>query len=436
MTDSSRSLTLSSIPPTLTVPEPPSSGGGPAHRRGAALPQQSYTAALSLVAAPLLAGAASARCRQREADAWHHIGILLGAGRADRRRAGARCGKLVERQRHRHHRGDHELRRQLPALRTLGSATLSVVVVGMGASLGREGAPEAGGSRRSPMRCADRGALSDEQRRLLVACGAGAGMAAAYGVPLGGACSPSKCCAACWRCGSSCRRCSPRRAPPASPGARDAERAHLRDSLVLLVGIRDLLVDGRRARSSGVFSVGFVRVIAWADRNKPNGRRPAARTGRGARTRSARSPSCSRNCSATARISRSSPSPIKSRPPLLLALSCSGPGDGAVPGERRAGRLVHAVPRDRRAARRRARCRLVLDLAGHASRALRHHRRRRRARRHHSWTHLVDRAGDGAHGSRPLVHFADAASRSSRRRWSRAPSMRVRSTMPASATGR
>ena len=29
--------------------------------------------------------------------------------------------------------------------------------------------------------------LSDDQRRLLVACGAGAGMAAAYGVPLGGA---------------------------------------------------------------------------------------------------------------------------------------------------------------------------------------------------------------------------------------------------------
>ena len=33
----------------------------------------------------------------------------------------------------------------------------------------------------------DRARLSDEQRRLLVACGAGAGMAAAYGVPLGGA---------------------------------------------------------------------------------------------------------------------------------------------------------------------------------------------------------------------------------------------------------
>jgi len=51
-------------------------------------------------------------------------------------------------------------------LRTLGSAVLSVVIVGMGAALGRP---------------------SDDQRRLLVACGTGAGMAAAYGVPLGGA---------------------------------------------------------------------------------------------------------------------------------------------------------------------------------------------------------------------------------------------------------
>ena len=34
---------------------------------------------------------------------------------------------------------------------------------------------------------ADKARLTDEQRRLLVACGAGAGMAAAYGVPLGGA---------------------------------------------------------------------------------------------------------------------------------------------------------------------------------------------------------------------------------------------------------
>ncbi|HEY8070464.1 MAG TPA: chloride channel protein [Methylocystis sp.] len=69
---------------------------------------------------------------------------------------------------------------RLPALRARGSALLSIVIVGMGASLGREGAPKQAGA-------VVANALSDEQRRLLVACGAGAGMAAAYGVPLGGA---------------------------------------------------------------------------------------------------------------------------------------------------------------------------------------------------------------------------------------------------------
>jgi H+/Cl- antiporter ClcA len=71
-------------------------------------------------------------------------------------------------------------------LRTLGSAVLSVVIVGMGAALGREGAPkQAGAVIANTM--SDRIRPSDDQRRLLVACGTGAGMAAAYGVPLGGA---------------------------------------------------------------------------------------------------------------------------------------------------------------------------------------------------------------------------------------------------------
>ncbi len=75
---------------------------------------------------------------------------------------------------------------RLPALRTLGSAILSVIIVGMGAALGREGAPKQAGAVIANV-VSDRARLSDEQRRLLVACGAGAGMAAAYGVPLGGA---------------------------------------------------------------------------------------------------------------------------------------------------------------------------------------------------------------------------------------------------------
>src|SRR3984885_10395760 len=75
---------------------------------------------------------------------------------------------------------------RLPALRTLGSAVLSVVIVGMGVSLGREGAPKQAGAVIANV-LSDKAHLSDEERRLLVACGAGAGMAAAYGVPLGGA---------------------------------------------------------------------------------------------------------------------------------------------------------------------------------------------------------------------------------------------------------
>jgi H+/Cl- antiporter ClcA len=75
---------------------------------------------------------------------------------------------------------------RLPALRTLGSAALSVVLVGMGVSLGREGAPKQFGAVIANA-MSDRAGLSDAQRRLLVASGAGAGMAAAYGVPLGGA---------------------------------------------------------------------------------------------------------------------------------------------------------------------------------------------------------------------------------------------------------
>src|ERR1700691_3497016 len=55
----------------------------------------------------------------------------------------------------------------MPAWRTLGSAVLSVVIVGMGVSLGREGAPKQSGAVMANF-FSDRVRLSDEQRRLLV----------------------------------------------------------------------------------------------------------------------------------------------------------------------------------------------------------------------------------------------------------------------------
>jgi len=69
---------------------------------------------------------------------------------------------------------------------SIARGVLSIVVVALGASLGREAAPQLAGA-------AVAGGLSEWlgiprwQRRLLIACGAGAGMAAVYNVPLGGA---------------------------------------------------------------------------------------------------------------------------------------------------------------------------------------------------------------------------------------------------------
>ncbi|HET6910540.1 MAG TPA: chloride channel protein [Mycobacteriales bacterium] len=70
--------------------------------------------------------------------------------------------------------------------RSLGTSVLSEVVVGAGASLGREAAPKLMGGAAASALARWRG-LSVSQRRLLVACGGGAGMGAVYNVPLGGA---------------------------------------------------------------------------------------------------------------------------------------------------------------------------------------------------------------------------------------------------------
>jgi chloride channel protein, CIC family len=70
--------------------------------------------------------------------------------------------------------------------RSLGTSVLSEVAVGAGASLGREAAPKLMGGAAGSLLAKWRG-LTPAQRRLLVACGGGAGMGAVYNVPLGGA---------------------------------------------------------------------------------------------------------------------------------------------------------------------------------------------------------------------------------------------------------
>jgi CIC family chloride channel protein len=77
-------------------------------------------------------------------------------------------------------------RAHLSFRRSLGTSVLSEFVIGMGASMGREAAPKLmGGASASVL--AGWARLSPAQRRLLMACGGGAGLAAVYNVPLAGA---------------------------------------------------------------------------------------------------------------------------------------------------------------------------------------------------------------------------------------------------------
>ena len=163
---------------------------------------------------------------------------------------------------------------RMPALRTLGSALLSIFIVGMGASLGREGAPKQAGAVMANF-FSDKGRLSDEQRRLLVACGAGAGMGAAYGVPLGGALFALEV----MRGMLALRYVLP--ALFASVIATAVSWIALPDAPTYVIpafsSSASVVVWALLAGPIvGVVSVGYVRIIRWADRSRPTGWRRLA----------------------------------------------------------------------------------------------------------------------------------------------------------------
>ena len=203
-----------------------------------------------------------------QAGTWRHILVLLGAGLA------TGIGQIILGRLSSGNAIDITAAiwfsaGRLPARRTLGSAVLSVILVGMGVSLGREGAPKQVGAVIANG-LSDRAHLSDEQRRLLVACGAGAGMAAAYGVPLGGALFALEV----LRGVLALRLVLP--ALVASMIATAVSWVALPDAPTYLIPsygssapiVFWALLAGPVA---GLVSVGYVRMIAWADRNKPSG---------------------------------------------------------------------------------------------------------------------------------------------------------------------
>ena len=204
------------------------------------------------------------------ATPWRHILVLLGAGLV----TGAGQIVLVRLTSSNSIDITEAIRfsaGRLPALRTLGSAVLSVVVVGMGASLGREGAPKQAGAVIANL-LSDKAVLSDEQRRLLVACGAGAGMAAAYGVPLGGALFALEV----LRGMLALRLVLP--ALLTSVIATATAFVVLPDAPTYVIprfdsSATNLALAVLVGPVAGLVSVAFVRTIAWADRNRPKRRR-------------------------------------------------------------------------------------------------------------------------------------------------------------------
>lgn len=198
--------------------------------------------------------------------AWRHVGVLLGAGVV------TGLGQIILKRLSSGNGIDttaaiwfHAGR--MPAWRTLGSAVLSVIIVGMGVSLGREGAPKQAGAVFANA-FSDGVDLSDEQRRLLVACGAGAGMAAAYGVPLGGALFALEV----MRGVLALRYVLP---------ALFTSLVATAISWLVLPDAPTYIIPSFRNSASvmawamvagpiaGLASVGYVRLITWADHNKP-----------------------------------------------------------------------------------------------------------------------------------------------------------------------
>ena len=295
----------------------------------------------------------------------------------------------------------------MPAWRTLGSAVLSVIIVGMGVSLGREGAPKQAGAVIANF-FSDRARLSDEQRRLLVACGAGAGMAAAYGVPLGGALFALEV----MRGMLALRYVLP--ALFASVVATAVSWLALPDAPTYLIpaysssasSVVWALLAGPIA---GVVSVGYVRAITWADRNKPEGwrRLMAPVLGLGLLgVVSIRFPQLLGNGKDISQLAFTN----QVAPALLLIAACAEAArHRAVRAQRRPRRLVHAFSHCRRIARRCSGACLVLVLARRASWTLRRARSGSGSRGHHTRPDLDCGADDGTDWPGPIVYRAAVA---------------------------
>ncbi|GEL22870.1 chloride channel protein [Pseudonocardia sulfidoxydans NBRC 16205] len=159
----------------------------------------------------------------------------------------------------------------LSVARSTGTSVLSVIVVGLGASLGREAAPKLMGGVCGSILAGPLG-LSAAQRRLLVACGAGAGVAAVYNVPLAGALFTAEV------------LCGTVRLPVILPALASSATATLVGWIYLPTGpvypgipsypfhLSEIVWALLAGPLIGLAAVGFVRLVAWVSHRRPRGR--------------------------------------------------------------------------------------------------------------------------------------------------------------------
>jgi CIC family chloride channel protein len=159
--------------------------------------------------------------------------------------------------------------------RSFGTSLISEVVIGMGASMGREAAPKLMGGLSGSL-LATWSRLSPTQRRLLVACGGGAGLAAVYNVPLGGALFTAEI-----LCGSLTL-------PVVLPALACAWTATATAWLYLPEHATYLDIPSYRFTTTllvfaivigplvGLVAAGYVRLIGWVSHNRVTGRRAIA----------------------------------------------------------------------------------------------------------------------------------------------------------------
>jgi chloride channel protein, CIC family len=159
---------------------------------------------------------------------------------------------------------------RLSVRRSFGTSVLSEVVIGLGASLGREAAPKLMGAVSGSVLAGWAG-LTAAQRRLLVACGAGAGLAAVYNVPIGGALFTAEVLLGSMNLPIVLPALACSAVATATAWLYLPQHVTYLDIPAYRFDVRLLVWAGLLGPVVGVLAAGYIRLIGWLSHHRPTG---------------------------------------------------------------------------------------------------------------------------------------------------------------------